>query len=78
MYLLQDQVTRLFARYDSVGEHDRKVTNDVADAKELPTWAAASEYGQNFGPDWNPIEIFGDHGPGVRMGRAMRRELPAT
>lgn len=53
-YVLLNRRTKLLARRDSVGEHDGLVTDDVGDAKEFATYGEASDYGQNFGADWQP------------------------
>lgn len=75
MYLLQNQATGQFARHDSTGEHDGRVTDDVADAKEFATWAEASDFSQNFGADFTVCDMFGDNWD-FDMGSAARAELP--
>lgn len=56
-YFLQNEMTELFARHDSQGEHDGKVTQNLEDAKEFQTRAEAYEFAQNFGPHFNIVEI---------------------
>jgi hypothetical protein len=52
MFVLTNRKTRMHARFDSIGEHDGKVTDDVGSAKEFDTFGEASEFSQNFGDDW--------------------------
>lgn len=56
MAYLINELTGELAHKDSVGEHDGKVTKDFADAACFDDYGAASEYSQNFGPDWRVFE----------------------
>ena len=55
MFYLENSNGKL-AHKDSKGEHDGLVTENVADAASFATWGEASDYGQNFGPDWDVEE----------------------
>lgn len=48
-YYLQHSNTGMFARNDTDGEHDGRVTADLARAKWFPSFGAASEFNKNFG-----------------------------
>ncbi|WP_176538943.1 hypothetical protein [Rhizobium sp. J15] len=52
MYVLLNEKTRKFAHKDSIGEHDGLVTDREEDAAQFEDWGDASDYSQNFGPDW--------------------------
>lgn len=79
MYVLQNQRTNQFARYDCAGEHDGRFTDpgDITDAKEFDTFGAAADYGQNFGDDWHPMPLFNET-LAVDMRRAISREIPSA
>lgn len=76
-YVLRNRETGAFARADSVGQHDGRMTDDVADAKEFDTFGAASDYSQNFGDEWHPEPLFAPQPP-VSMGRVITAEIPAA
>lgn len=54
---LHNQATGQYAHQSSIGEHDGLTTNDLREAACFDTWGEASEYSQNFGPDWFVEEI---------------------
>lgn len=53
MFYLANYQANKWAHRDSSGEHDGLVTERMADAACFDTFAEASEYSQNFGPDWS-------------------------
>lgn len=56
-FAVQCEHTREYARHDSGGQHDKRVTLDAAAAKSFPTWGEASEFNQNFDDSWYVVEI---------------------
>lgn len=54
---IRNQTTGKFARHDSVGEHDGKLTEDLSDAKSFEHYRDASDYSQNFGPDFSVVDV---------------------
>ncbi len=73
-YVLQNRRTRLMAHYNSAGQHDGLVTDDVGDAKEFATFGECAEYSQNFDDEWQP-ESTHSPVPYVDYGDALTREL---
>ncbi len=55
-FYLINEVTDMLAHRDSRGEHDGKITEHCAEAARFDSWGDASDYGQNFGPDWRVEE----------------------
>jgi len=56
MFYLINDVTGEYAHRDSRGQHDDKTTTNLADAASFDTFGEASDYSQNFGPDWRVDE----------------------
>ncbi|WP_164822749.1 hypothetical protein [Sinorhizobium meliloti] len=54
-YLINDR-TGEWAHKDSIGEHDGKTTKDYLEAACFEDYSEASDYSQNFGPDWRVDE----------------------
>jgi hypothetical protein len=67
IYVLCNRETRQIARYDCLGEHDGKFTDDPADAKEFSTYGECAEFGQNFGGNWEPESLFSEQPQSVVM-----------
>lgn len=57
MFAVQNEHTSEYARHDSDGQHDKRMTPDVAAAKRFPTWAAASEFNQNYDDSFYVVEV---------------------
>jgi len=55
-FVIENTVTGQLARQDCTGEHDGKFTNDAKLAAFFDTRGEASDFCQNFGPDWNVVE----------------------
>lgn len=49
----------MFADAASTGERDVKPTEDVLSAKLFDSFGAASDFSQNFGPDWTADSLSG-------------------
>ncbi|WP_164885786.1 hypothetical protein [Paenirhodobacter populi] len=56
-YYLRNEVSGTYAHRDSIGQHDGLTTTDLDNAARFDTWGEASDYSQNFGPDWSVDEI---------------------
>ena len=52
MFYLVHVPSGMLAHNLATGELDAAMTNRNSDAKAFDTFGAASDYGQNFGPDW--------------------------
>lgn len=52
MFYVYNDSTGQFAANDSKGQHDGKTVSSPINAKSFFTRGEASEYSQNFGPDW--------------------------
>lgn len=52
MFYLYNERSCLYAHRDSKGQHDGLTTANLADAATFDTFGQASDYSQNFGPDW--------------------------
>lgn len=57
MYYIANFKTNKWARQDSQGEHDERVTDTLADAACFETYGEAGDYIQNFGNDWEIKEL---------------------
>lgn len=57
MFYLIHAPTDQFAHELATGEHDAAMTNRTTDAKAFNSWGEASDFSQNFGPDWRVEEI---------------------
>lgn len=56
MYYLINDRTGEWAHKDSIGEHDGLTTRNDREAAVFESYGEASEYSQNFGPDWRVDE----------------------
>jgi hypothetical protein len=56
-FYLQHEPSGLLAHKLSTGEHDHAKVNHPSDAARFDTWGAASDFSQNFGPDWQIEEV---------------------
>lgn len=52
MFYLYNERSCFYAHRDSKGQHDGLTTVKLIDAATFETFGKASEYSQNFGPDW--------------------------
>jgi hypothetical protein len=55
-YLIENAQTGQLAAQDCQGEHDGRFTNDANEARIFDTRGQASDFAQNFGPDWSVME----------------------
>jgi hypothetical protein len=53
MFYLVHSPSGQLAHNLATGEHDAAKTNRTTEAKAFDTFGEASDYGQNFGPDWH-------------------------
>lgn len=54
-YLQNTNNFRLVHR-DCAGDHAIKLTNSMADARSFASWREASQFSQNFGPDYAVVD----------------------
>lgn len=53
MFYIENDYTGMFADARCTGEHNVIPTANPAEARAFDTWGEASNFSQNFGPDWN-------------------------
>lgn len=52
MFYIQHRDSGRLADKNCTGEHDVEPVDNCSDAKSFATLAEASDFEQNFGPDW--------------------------
>lgn len=52
MFYIKHSHTGMLADSRCTGEHNAIQTANPSEAKAFETWGDASEFNQNFGPDW--------------------------
>lgn len=52
MFYLVHIPTGRLANQGCTGEHDARATASFSDALGFSSWGDASDFSQNFGPDW--------------------------
>jgi hypothetical protein len=58
MHYLRHIQSDQLANRDCTGEHDVRPVDSCLEAAAFDTWGEASDFSQNFGPDWT-VETFG-------------------
>lgn len=55
-YVIENTKTGQLAADDCEGEHDGKFTMHASEARLFVSRGEASDFAQNFGPDWGVVE----------------------
>ncbi len=71
VYVIYSEERRTYAAISGRG----KTSDDVADAKEFSSWSAASEFSQDYPPDFIVTALY-EYQQDVDMSKVYREELP--
>lgn len=55
-FVIENTLTGELAAEDCEGQHDGKFTMDANNARIFDTRGEASDFAQNFGPDWCVVD----------------------
>lgn len=73
IYVLINRETGLLAARDCMGQYDGRFCEDVADAREFPSYGDCAEYSQNFDDNWQPEALFDERPFSASLAPGARR-----